>query len=73
MIKMNFRGDVDNDGRLTVIDMLLIFKYKSDAIKLTPAELQRADTNNDGSVAIADALAIQKHIKGETLIDGYFE
>lgn len=70
---MEIRGDIDNDGRLTVIDMLLIFKYKSGEVKLTNAELQRADADNDGSVSNADALAIQKHIKGETLIDEYFE
>ena len=64
------RGDVNNDGKLSIIDMLLIFEYKSGAISLGSDELQRADTDNDGSVTIADARAIQRHITGEKIIDG---
>ena len=69
MVKQ-LRGDVNNDGKLSIIDMLLIFMYKSGAISLNSDELQRADTDNDGSVTIADALAIQQHITGENIIDG---
>ena len=64
------KGDVNNDGKLSIIDMLLIFMYKSGAISLETDKLQRADTDNDGSVTIADALAIAKHITGEAIIDG---
>lgn len=64
------RGDVNNDGKLSIIDMLLIFEYKVGAISLDADELQRADTDNDGSVTLADALAIQKHIEGRYIIDG---
>lgn len=64
------RGDVNNDGKLSIIDMLLIFEYKSSAISFNPDELQRADTDNDGSVTLADALTIQRHITGEAIIDG---
>lgn len=67
------RGDVNNDGRLSIIDMLLIFMYKSTEITLGPDELQRADTDNDGSVTLADALMIQRHIQGEAIIDGVIE
>ena len=64
------RGDVNNDGKLSIIDMLLIFMYKSGAISLNSDELQRADTDNNGSVEIADALMIHDHITGKALIDG---
>lgn len=64
------RGDVNNDGKISIIDMLLIFEYKSGAFSLEPDELQRADTDNDGSITLADALAIQKHIEGRDIIDG---
>ena len=67
------RGDVNNDGKLSIIDMLLIFMYKSTEISLSSDELQRADTDNDGSVTIADALAIQRHIEGRDIIDGVIE
>ena len=64
------RGDVNNDGKLSIIDMLLIFDYKSGAVKLDLDELRRADTDNNGSVELADALMIQRHIEGEAIIDG---
>ena len=64
------KGDINNDGKISIIDMLLIFMYKSTEISLGPDELQRADTDNDGSVTLADALAIQKHIEGIDIIDG---
>ena len=64
------RGDINNDGKLSIIDMLLIFMYKSGEISLNSDELQRADTDNNGNVELADALAIAKHITGEAIIDG---
>ena len=67
------RGDVNNDGKLSIIDMLAIFMYKSGEISLNSDELQRADTDNNGSVELVDALMIQKHITGEYLIDGVIE
>lgn len=63
-------GDINNDGKLSIIDMLLIFMYKSGEISLNSDELQRADTDNNGSVELADALKIEDHITGEALIDG---
>ena len=69
-VAKQLRGDVNNDGKLSIIDMLLIFMYKSTEISLGSDELQRADTDNDGSVTIADARAIQQHITGENIIDG---
>ena len=68
MVKQ-LRGDVNNDGKLSIIDMLLIFMYKSTEISLGSDELQRADTDNNGVVELADALKIQRHITGEVIID----
>lgn len=67
------KGDINNDGKISIIDMLLIFEYKSGAISLNSDELQRADTSGDGSIALNDALNIQRHIDGETIIDGVIE
>ena len=63
-------GDINNDGKLSIIDMLLIFMYKSGEISLDADELRRADTDNNGSVELADALKIYDHITGEAIIDG---
>lgn len=66
---MQFLGDVDNDGKITEIDALLIFHHKAGEITLSDEELLRADADGDGSASIADALKILKHITGEALID----
>ena len=64
------KGDINNDGKLSVIDMLTIFRYKLGEISLNAEETERADTYNDGSVTLADALMIHKHITGDHIIDG---
>ena len=67
------RGDVNNDGKLSIIDMLAIFMHKSGEISLNSDELKRADTDGDGSITTTDALKIQSHIEGKTIIDGVIE
>lgn len=67
------KGDINNDGKFSIIDMLTIFRYKSGEIKLNAQELARADADGDGSVTLADALLIQKHIMGERIIDEVIE
>lgn len=70
---MQFIGDVDNDGKITEIDAILIFYHVSGELSLSDEELKRADTDGDGSVALSDALKIYKHITGEILIDEVIE
>lgn len=67
------RGDINNDGKLSIIDMLTIFRYKSGEIELDEQELARADVNGDGSVTLIDARSILRHIAGEELIDEVIE
>ena len=66
---MQFKGDIDNDGKITTMDAQILFMYKTGELSLTDDELSRADSDGDGSVAIADALLITKHIAGLYLID----
>lgn len=70
---MQFKGDIDNDGRITSMDASILFQYKSGALTLTDEEINRADVDNDGSATLADALTIFKHISGEILIDEVIE
>lgn len=58
-------GDVDMDGKITITDALLIFKYKSGEKALSADAQKAADTNKNGSVDIADALLIFKYKSGE--------
>lgn len=58
-------GDIDADGFVTISDALMIFKYKTNEIKLSDTALKAADTDKNGKVELADALRIFKYKSGE--------
>jgi hypothetical protein len=65
---MQFKGDVDNDGRITMLDMPLALRVVAglagdDEMKI------RLDIDGDGLVTTDDVRALYAHINCETLID----
>ena len=70
---MQFKGDVDNDGKINMLDAMLSLKAVSDAITLDEEAITRGDVNNDGKVSLADVRTILKHISGKELIDEVIE
>ena len=63
------KGDIDNDGKITVLDSQICLYNIAEAINFSEQEKARADVNNDGKVSLMDAKAILKHIAGIELID----
>ncbi len=61
-------GDINNDGKINDLDLLLIFAKNTNTIQFDTSETNRGDVTGDGVVGIADALKIQKHIIGDELI-----
>lgn len=57
-------GDIDNDGRLTNIDALLIMRSLSGYGDLTESEKICADLNVDERINSIDALTILRHLAG---------
>ncbi len=55
-------GDVDGDGKVTVVDATLIQKYLVQMANLTEKQLKCADTDKDGKVSVMDATKIQKYL-----------
>lgn len=53
-------GDVDNDGKVSVMDATLIQMYKAQMTSLSDDQLKRADTDKDGKASIMDATQIQR-------------
>ena len=62
-------GDVNGDGKISVLDATLIQKYISGLVTFSDTQKAAADVNNDGSVSVIDATLIQKYIAG--LIDKF--
>lgn len=51
-------GDVNEDGRLTIADVMLICRHIMGQTQLSDAALTAADINADGSVGVADAVLL---------------
>ncbi|MGN0517377.1 MAG: RICIN domain-containing protein [Acutalibacteraceae bacterium] len=55
-------GDVDGDGRVSIIDATLIQKYCAGTISLTLDQKKRADVDFNGKITENDATLIQKYL-----------
>ena len=51
-------GDVNEDGRLTIADVMLICRHIMGQTQLSGAALTAADINSDGSVGVVDAVLL---------------
>lgn len=58
------RGDVNDDGSVTVLDALIICQYKLGRVTLSPEALERADVNVDLCVDMLDAYLICAYMAG---------
>lgn len=57
-------GDVNGDGKVTVMDLLKVRKAILGMTQLTEAEKEAADINENGKIDVIDLLRIQKIILG---------
>lgn len=57
-------GDVDLNGKISILDATAIQKYLVSLTSLSDIEKLNADFNGDGKISILDATAIQKHLVG---------
>lgn len=55
-------GDLNNDGKIGIKDVLLLQKHLAGIISLTPIQKYLSNVNEDSGVALNDVLEIQKHI-----------
>lgn len=60
--KVHYIGDVDDNGKISVSDYLLIRKHIIGTITLTDSENKRADVNRDNKISTADYISIRKII-----------
>lgn len=68
-----FKGDLNNDGRITMIDIPLCLKAAAgqldDSFIVNDVKYRRGDVNGDGSTGVEDVNLILDHINGVNLID----
>ena len=61
-------GDVNNDGIISLLDLLKVQKHLLSTSVLTNCSLTAADVDNSGSITLLDLLKLQKHLLGTALI-----
>ena len=61
-------GDVNNDGQITVLDLLYVQRYLLRTMTLNSQQLKAADVSKDGVVNVLDLLMIQKQLLGISFI-----
>ena len=70
----HFIGDLNNDGRITMIDIPLCLKATAgqidDSFIVNGVTYRRGDVDGDGSTTLEDLKLILDHINGVNLIDG---
>jgi hypothetical protein len=68
-----FKADLNNDGRITMLDIPLLLKAAEgifqDKIVVDGVAFRKGDLNNDGSTSLADIPLILEHLNGINLID----
>ncbi len=63
------RGDVNNDGKITITDMLAVKAHILGKSALEGDVATAADTNKDGKITITDFIQIKSHILGKSTIE----
>ena len=65
--KIHLLGDINGDGKITIIDYARANAHAKGVQQLTGYELQCADTvKQDGIITTADAARINAHAKGKS-------
>ena len=67
-----FSGDIDNDGILTVNDLIIMANYILDGTP-TAEELELADSNGNGEIDILDIIYVVQLILGDSSFDNAVE
>ena len=66
--KQYLKGDVNGDGKVTLLDYGLVLAHVKRTKLLTGEELERADVNGDGKVTLLDYGLILAHVKRTKLL-----
>ena len=56
------KGDINDDDKINVKDLEMLYECVSEAITLNSDELQRADVNDDGKVNVKDLNRLYEHV-----------
>lgn len=58
-------GDVNGDGKITVMDMTMVKMYMKNKYTLSSAQIKAADVNGDGKITVMDATMLKMRVKNK--------
>jgi len=58
------RGDINGDGRVTIVDAVLVLRFLAGLDTPSQAQLAAADLDANGKISVADALIVLKLVVG---------
>ena len=61
-------GDVNGDGKISLIDLLYIQRHLLNTKKTSGVYTLAADVSKDGKIALIDLLMVQRHLLGTAKI-----
>lgn len=57
-------NDINGDGKVSIVDIVIIQKYIVSSYTLTDEQIQKADINMNGKVDLTDCILIQRYLLG---------
>ena len=57
-------GDINNDGKVTTTDLVILSRYLAEMVDLKERDLKYADINNDGVIDVLDLALLRLKLAG---------
>lgn len=61
-------GDINNDGKISTLDIMMARRYVAKIDKFTDAQFKAADVSKDGKITTLDIMMMRRHVAGIELI-----
>lgn len=72
-VTSGLKGDFNEDGDITIADVVLLNRHVLGKALLSTAQLQYADISGDGDITIADVVLLNRHVLGKINLFGTAE
>lgn len=68
-VKTVYGGDVNGDGKRSLVDAKMMLEYVAQSISFTESQIYEGDINGDGSVSLADAKLVLQALADESIYE----
>ena len=66
MVSINLKGDINNDDKITIADVSLLYRHVRKTKVIEDNEtLEVSDLTGDGKITIADVAKLYRYVRGK--------